>query len=64
MPGYAVAAALRARPGPRALIIALTGYGQDSDRARSHEAGIDRHLTKPADPELLLSLIAQAPAWE
>jgi signal transduction histidine kinase len=64
MPGYAVAAALRALPGPRAVIIALTGYGQESDRERSREAGIDRHLTKPAEPELLLSLIERAPASE
>jgi two-component system, chemotaxis family, CheB/CheR fusion protein len=39
-------------------LIAMTGYGQDSDRQRSKEAGFDRHLVKPVDPQRLQDLLA------
>jgi PAS domain S-box-containing protein len=56
--GYEVARRLRAAPGgDRLLLIALTGYGQESDRQRSRAAGFDHHLVKPLDVvalELLL----------
>jgi CheY-like chemotaxis protein len=42
-------------------LVALTGWGQDDDRRRSEEAGIDRHLVKPVDPDALGELIAIAP---
>jgi PAS domain S-box-containing protein len=42
----------------RALLIALTGWGQDEDRRRSQEAGFDHHLTKPVDPAMLEKLLA------
>ena len=42
-----------------ALLIALTGYGQPQDRARSLAAGFDAHLVKPADPGELLGLLAR-----
>jgi DNA-binding response OmpR family regulator len=55
MDGYEVARRLRAaRPKRRPWIIAVTGYGQEDDRRRSAEAGIDLHLVKPVDPEALL----------
>jgi PAS domain S-box-containing protein len=58
MDGYAVARALRADPELRALrLIALTGYGQEDDQARSREAGFDLHLTKPVDPAALEKLL-------
>lgn len=41
------------------LICALTGWGQDADRERSHAAGIDRHLVKPIDHDTLQSVLAQ-----
>jgi CheY-like chemotaxis protein/two-component sensor histidine kinase len=44
--GYEVARRLR-QGGVRGRLIALTGYGQDSDRRRSSEAGFDHHLVKP-----------------
>lgn len=48
--GYDVARRLRAEPWGRELIlVALTGWGQDEDRRRSHEAGFDHHLVKPVD---------------
>ena len=40
------------------LIIALSGYGQHSDRGRALRAGFDRYLIKPADPEELMTMIA------
>jgi CheY-like chemotaxis protein len=45
--GCELAAALRARYGPEPLLIAVTGYGQTSDRVRATEAGFDMHLVKP-----------------
>ena len=60
MDGYEVAAALRRDESTReALIIAVSGYGQDQDRARSKEAGFDHHLIKPVDYDLLLALLAR-----
>jgi CheY-like chemotaxis protein len=57
--GYGVARELRLNPTTaRVRLLALTGYGQEEDRRRSHEAGFDHHLVKPADPEELLRLLA------
>ena len=39
-------------------LIALTGWGQDSDRLRSKEAGFDRHLVKPVEPAVLLEMLS------
>jgi PAS domain S-box-containing protein len=59
MSGYDVARELRAHPiDPGTIIVALTGYGRESDRERSFEAGFDYHLTKPPDPTTLESLLA------
>ncbi|HTU68000.1 MAG TPA: ATP-binding protein [Steroidobacteraceae bacterium] len=56
--GYEVAEALRAEPWAANLrLIALTGWGQDSDRRRALEAGFDHHLIKPVDPDRLAELI-------
>ncbi|MDI1447799.1 PAS domain S-box protein [Polyangium sp. 6x1] len=56
--GYEVARRLRAQRETRAaLLIALTGYGQEEDRRRARRAGFDHHLTKPVDHDRLLSLI-------
>ena len=38
-------------------LIAVTVWGQDKDRQRAQQAGFDAHLTKPADPDVLLRLI-------
>jgi PAS domain S-box-containing protein len=59
MNGYDVAQRLRQRPGlEHLLLVAMTGWGQEEDRRRSHEAGFDHHLVKPADPEALRHLVA------
>ena len=64
MDGLEVARRARQRPGSRDLaVIALSGWGQDEDRRRSREAGIDYHLVKPVDlVELGHLLTALAPA--
>jgi CheY-like chemotaxis protein len=60
MDGYDVARRLRAQPAlGSALLIALTGYGQEEDRRRSRGAGFDAHLVKPVDPDALRELLAQ-----
>jgi CheY-like chemotaxis protein len=59
--GYEVARAVRKHFGDTTscLLIALTGWGQDEDRKRAHEAGFDIHLTKPVDPNQLLAALAR-----
>ena len=58
MDGYEVARALRSRfPERRPTIIALTGRGLPEDRRRAQEAGIDHHLVKPAELEMLRDLL-------
>ena len=60
MSGHEVARRLRALPWARELrLVAVTGWGQEKDRAKSLEAGFDSHLTKPIDPEVLLQHIGQ-----
>ena len=45
--GYEVARELRLMPGMKdAVLIAVTGFDQESDRHHSEEAGIDRHMVK------------------
>jgi PAS domain S-box-containing protein len=61
MTGYDVARQLRADSTHNGVrLIALTGFGQEEDRRRSHEAGFDAHLVKPVDPEALQRLLAAA----
>jgi PAS domain S-box-containing protein len=63
MDGYEVARAIRQRPdGKRTMIVAVTGWGQESDRQRSSEAGFDHHLVKPADLHAIEALLASLPA--
>ena len=59
MNGFEVANRLREQPESRdALLIALTGYGEAESRNRSAAAGFDFHMVKPADVNLLLSMLA------
>jgi CheY-like chemotaxis protein len=59
MNGFEVANRLRRQPESRdALLIALTGYGEAESRNRSAAAGFDFHMVKPADVNLLLSMIS------
>jgi CheY-like chemotaxis protein len=61
--GYEVCRRLRQQPwGEGLTIVALTGWGQEDDRLRSHQAGFDTHLVKPVDLDLLLKLLASLPS--
>jgi PAS domain S-box-containing protein len=58
MDGYEIAERLRELPeSTRTVLVAITGYGQDEDRRRSREAGIDHHLVKPVSPDTLHKLL-------
>jgi CheY-like chemotaxis protein len=58
MSGLDAARTIRRMPGgDRILLIALTGWGQDADRERTHDAGFDAHLIKPVGPAELNSAI-------
>jgi PAS domain S-box-containing protein len=57
--GHEVCRRVREQPwGQNITIIALTGWGQDSDRRKSHEAGFNGHLVKPVDYDELLELLS------
>ncbi|HEX7842569.1 MAG TPA: ATP-binding protein, partial [Kofleriaceae bacterium] len=59
MDGYELARKLREQPGRDKLrLIAVTGYGQETDRARAREAGFDHHLVKPIALDALIPLLA------
>ena len=57
--GYQVAKRIRQEPALKnVVLVALTGYGQDSDRQTSLQAGFDHHLVKPARLEQLTQILA------
>jgi signal transduction histidine kinase/BarA-like signal transduction histidine kinase len=57
--GYELARRMRGLPAlERALIVAVSGYGQEKDRQRSAAAGFDAHLVKPVDPRALIAVIS------
>jgi PAS domain S-box-containing protein len=62
--GYEVAERTRSREaatGHHTTLVAVTGWGQEHDRQRAHDAGFDHHLTKPLDFELLQQMLATIP---
>ena len=60
--GYEVARSLREEGFHDTIIIAISGYGQEEDRKRSREAGMDHHLIKPVDLQTLSPLIVSRDA--
>ena len=59
--GFQVAERISSTPAARdILLVAVTGWGEKSDRARSRQAGFAYHLTKPVDLDALASLLATA----
>ncbi len=59
MDGFEVARRLRGESlFSETLLIAVTGYGQESDRRQARDAGFNHHLTKPVDLDLLKKLLA------
>jgi two-component system CheB/CheR fusion protein len=62
MDGYEVCRRIRREGSLEGImLVALTGWGQDEDRRRSHEAGFDRHIVKPVEPSALQRLLAELP---
>ena len=63
MDGYELAGRIQERLhalSPGLKMIALSGYGQEHDRERSHQAGFHAHLVKPVDLPRLLALISES----
>ena len=58
MTGYELARRLSTL-AEKPYLIALTGWGQEADRAAAADAGFDRHLTKPVDPKALVALLTR-----
>ena len=62
MTGYELAKRIRQRPDcSQIYLVALTGFGQSSDRDRAIEAGFDEHMVKPVDIALLRALFERIP---
>jgi signal transduction histidine kinase len=58
MDGYEVCRRIREQPwGRPMLLVALTGWGQEEDRARTRESGFDAHLVKPVNYTDLMALL-------
>jgi PAS domain S-box-containing protein len=58
--GYEAARRIRAEAGgDEPFLVALTGWGAEDDRRRTHTAGFDRHLVKPVDSDALTRIIAE-----
>jgi two-component system OmpR family response regulator len=58
--GYQLAAMLRGDPRSRHMqLVALTGYGRDTDRARALGASFDQHLVKPVSIDRLLQVVGE-----
>jgi CheY-like chemotaxis protein len=58
--GYEACRRIREQPwGKNTVLIAVTGWGQEEDRRRSHKAGFDNHMVKPIDPKALMRLLAE-----
>jgi PAS domain S-box-containing protein len=63
MDGHELAQRLRTLPGTaNAVLIAVTGYGQENDQKKALAAGFDYHLTKPVDIKKLTSILAEVSA--
>jgi PAS domain S-box-containing protein len=59
MDGYELARRLRKLPGLEGIrLVALTGYGQESDRRRTRAAGFHHHLVKPVDLKVVEAVVA------
>jgi CheY-like chemotaxis protein len=61
--GYELARRLRSEPGGSDLtLVAITGWGQESDRERARQAGFDHHLVKPVEFARVLELLSERAA--
>jgi CheY-like chemotaxis protein len=55
--GYALADRVRREPGWQPVLVAVTGFGDPSERARTGAAGFDHHFVKPVDPGLVADML-------
>ena len=61
--GYEVAQRIRENDwGQSMFLIAVTGWGQEEDRQRSSEVGLNVHMVKPVEPAALERLLAELPS--
>jgi two-component system CheB/CheR fusion protein len=62
--GYEVARAIRRDPELSGVqLIAVSGYGQESDRRRSKDAGFDVHMVKPVEPQTIEDVLNAVPGF-
>jgi signal transduction histidine kinase len=61
MNGYEACRRIRLQTQQQPLMVALTGWGQEQDLAKSHAAGFDRHLVKPVSAEAIEAVLADVP---
>jgi CheY-like chemotaxis protein len=65
MGGYELARRIRKNENlDGVFLVALTGYGQSTDRELAFEAGFDRHLTKPVHFQRLQELLAELDSFQ
>jgi CheY-like chemotaxis protein len=58
--GYEVAQRIRREAwGEEMFLVAVTGWGQDEDRQRSEDVGMNLHMVKPVEPAALDRLLAE-----
>jgi signal transduction histidine kinase len=57
--GYQVAQRIRQKVQKAVTLIAVTGWGQEADKARAAESGFDHHFTKPVEPAVLSALVGK-----
>ncbi len=63
--GFDAARRIRQQPwGKNMVLVALTGWGQERERAKSKEAGFDYHLVKPVDYTTLMALFTSLPSQQ
>jgi signal transduction histidine kinase/ActR/RegA family two-component response regulator len=63
--GYDLARRLRAAPNTRhTILVAVTGWGQESDKRQAKDAGFDHHLVKPVEPDQLQAVLLKARAGQ
>jgi CheY-like chemotaxis protein len=57
MDGYETCRRIREKWGAHVVVVAITGWGQQSDKQSALQSGFDAHITKPADPTKLEQLV-------
>jgi CheY-like chemotaxis protein len=58
--GYEIAQLIRRAPyGREVILVAVTGWGQDSDKVQATQAGFNHHFTKPVEPDAITALLAR-----